>query len=331
MITRSLCAVVCTLSLLAGCGGPDAAAPPQSDPPATAPASAQSPATAQVPATAAETDADRTAAAADDGSAYLLAVGDIASCRTDGDEEVAEMLEQRRARIALLGDVVYDSGTLEEFAQCFDPAWGDMRRRLRPAPGNHEYRTPGAAGYFDYFGDRAGTAGKGWYAYNLGNHWRAIVLNGSCEFVGGCGPDSPQGRWLQRQLDRHSDRHILAYWHQPLFSSGRHGSNAGVAAFWGPLYDAGAKIVLNGHDHTYERFAPQNPDGERRRKRGIRQFVVGTGGYVHYPFEGPPLPNTQVRNDDTFGALQLRLDADGYRWRFLPVDGEFTDRGRHTF
>jgi hypothetical protein len=256
----------------------------------------------------------------------LWAVGDIASCATDDDERVAALMRGRRGQIAILGDAVYDDGTPAEYRNCFDPAWGPMRRRLRPAPGNHDYRTPDAAGYFGYFGARAGDAGKGWYAFNMGPNWRVIVLNSQCPDVGGCHADSPQGRWLRRTLDATSGRHILAFWHVPLFSSGRHGSNASVKPFWRLLRRAGADLVLNGHDHTYERFAPQTPDGVATSD-GIRQFVVGSGGFTHYEFPDP-LPNSEVRDKTSFGVLRLRLEPDGYRWRFIPATGSFTDAGR---
>lgn len=258
--------------------------------------------------------------------AVLFAVGDIASCSATGDEKVAALLRQRRGRIAVLGDAVYDSGTADQYRRCFDPAWGPMARRLRPTPGNHDYRTSSAAGYFGYFGRRAGEAAKGWYSYDVGPHWRAIALNSQCAAVGGCGRDSPQGRWLRRTLANAGDRHILAYWHAPLFSTGKHGPNPVVKPLWRQLHRAGAAIVLNGHDHVYERFAPQDPDGHRDPD-GIRQFTVGTGGYTLYGFGSGPSRTTQIRDNTSFGVLRLRLEPDGYRWRFIPATGSFTDRG----
>ena len=258
----------------------------------------------------------------------LYAVGDIASCTTTGDEKVAALLRGKRGRIAVLGDAVYPSGTAAEYRRCFDPAWGPLARRLRPAPGNHDYRTSGAAGYFDYFGRRAGEVGKGWYFYDLGPHWRAIVLNSECAAVGGCDRESPQGRWLRRTLAASGNRHVLAYWHAPLFSTGKHGPNPVVKPLWRQLRRAGAALVLGGHDHVYERFAPQDPDG-RGDPDGIRQFTVGTGGYTLYGFRSDPDHNTQTRDNTSFGVLRLRLEPDGYRWRFIPATGAFTDRGSH--
>ena len=294
----------------------------QALPGATAvPAAVATPATADVAASA-------TAAPAADEDAVLLAVGDIASCTTSDDEKVARLLRRRTAPVALLGDIVYPSGTPQQFRDCFDPAWGAMRDRLHPVPGNHEYQTRDAGGHFGYFGERAGRAGRGWYAFDLGEHWRVIALNSNCGAVGGCTADSRQGRWLQRRLDGAGDRHVLAFWHSPRFNSGRHGNDLATAPFWRMLSAADADIVLNGHEHIYERFAPQNARG-RAVAGGIRQFTVGTGGYVHYALDGPKLRTTQVRNDDSFGVLRLRLEPDGYRWRFLPATGSFTDRGSH--
>ncbi len=266
-------------------------------------------------------------AAGDTSAVQVLAVGDIASCDSRVDERVAAVVAERAGRVALLGDTVYDKGSPWEFANCFDPAWGPMFKRLRPSPGNHEYYTPDAAGYFGYFGAKAGAADSGWYAYDLGTSWRAIALNSNCAAVGGCTADSRQGKWLASQLDAAGDRHVLAYWHVPRYSSGHHGSSLTMKPFFRMLYRARAAIVLNGHDHMYERFAPQNASGDRRRA-GVQQFTVGTGGRSLYKYGRSPLPNTQVRDNTTYGVLRLRLRADGYKWRFVAVDGSAVDEGR---
>ena len=269
--------------------------------------------------------ADVTASAAGD-YVQMLAVGDIASCDSTGDEDVAAIAKARGGRIALLGDVVYPNGTAEMFNECFDPAWGSMADRFRPAVGNHEYVGSSAGPYWDYFGDWSGQRGRGWYAYDAGPHWRVIVLNSNCAKVG-CSTTSPQGQWLKGALERAGDRHVMAVFHHARFSSGRHGSNTTVAPFWKLLYAARADLALVGHDHHYERFAPQTPGGTRSAT-GIQQFIVGTGGYNHYDFGGPPLPNTAVRQNTTFGLLQLRLRETGYSWVFLPAaGGVFTDSG----
>lgn len=274
------------------------------------------------------------AAAGDTSEVHLIAVGDIADCNVTTDEKVAAVVAGLRGKIATLGDNAYENGTLEEFNTCFDPKWGPLTNRMFPAPGNHEYGTPEAAGYFGYFtgkGRRVGDPGQGWYAYNLGTSWRAIALNSSCANVGGCTEDSPQGKWLAAELEEAGNRHVLAYWHAPRYSGGDHGSVLKMKPFFRMLYRARADIVLGGHDHSYERFAPQNANGEYRR-RGVQQFVVGTGGRSLYAFEfGSRLPNTRARDDETYGVLKLRLRADGYSWRFVPAaGGDFTDSGSRT-
>ena len=228
--------------------------------------------------------------------------------------------------VLLLGDNQYFSGTLAQYQASFDPSWGRLRPLLRPTPGNHEYQTPGASGYFDYFGAAAGNRAQGWYSYDLGT-WHVVVLNSNCDSVGGCGPDSAQLRWLAGDLAAHPRACTLAYWHHPRFSSGQHGDDATYDAFWRTLHAAGADVVLVGHDHDYERFAPQNPAGQLDPDYGIRQFVVGTGGRETRRFAAIR-PNSEVRNDQDLGVLQLRLRPDGYDWEFLPVPGgAFTDRG----
>jgi len=257
----------------------------------------------------------------------VLAAGDIASCENDDDDRTAALLDRYEGTVLTLGDAVYDDGTRSEFRECYEPAWGGVLDRTRPAPGNHEYGTAGADGYFDYFGSRAGDPGKGWYSYDLGA-WHLIALNSNCDEVGGCEVGSAQERWLRADMRQHRTDCTLAYWHHPRFSSGaRHGSSERVADLWNALYDGGADIVLNGHEHNYERFAPLDPAGKVDNERGIREFVAGTGGRGHYQF-GPPLPGSEVRESDTFGILQLRLNTDSYEWRFVAVDEEtFGDAG----
>jgi hypothetical protein len=228
--------------------------------------------------------------------------------------------------VLLLGDNQYWDGSLAQYQAVFDPTWGRLRPLLRPAPGNHEYQTPGAAGYFDYFGATVGNRSEGWYSYDLGT-WHVVVLNSNCGAVGGCGPGSPQLRWLAADLAAHPRACTLAYWHHPRFSSGPHGDDATYDAFWRTLYDAGADVVLAGHDHDYERFAPQSPSGTADPEHGIREFVAGTGGRETRPFVTTDL-NSEARNDGDLGVLKIRLRADGYDWEFLPVPGaSYTDRG----
>ena len=259
--------------------------------------------------------------------ATLLAAGDIASCNSTGDEATAALLDNRpNAVVATLGDNVYESGTPGEFANCYDPTWGRHKGRTHPSLGNHDYGVFRAAGYFGAFGPAAGEPPLGWYSYELGD-WHVVVLNSNCSVVG-CMTGGNQERWLREDLAANQTACTLAYWHHPRFSSGTtHGSDPGVQALWTALYEAGADVVLSGHEHNYERFAPLDPTGKPDDARGIRSFVVGTGGRSHYPF-GPPLPGSQVRNDNTFGILALTLRATSYQWQFVPQAGKtFTDSG----
>jgi len=258
----------------------------------------------------------------------VVGAGDIASCLNPGAEATAKLLDGVPGTVFTLGDNVYEFGTDLEFAACYDPTWGRHKSRTKPAPGNHDYLTPSASGYFGYFGPAAGDPTKGYYSYDLGT-WHIIVLNSNCAEVGGCGVGSPQEQWLRADLAAHPTPCTLAYWHHPRFSSGRHGSDATYQPFWQALHDHNADVVLSGHDHDYERFAPQDPRGVLDPARGIREFVVGTGGASHHPFPGPAVPNSEVRSDHTFGVLKLILHAAGYEWLFVPEAGKrFTDSGR---
>ena len=260
----------------------------------------------------------------------LLAAGDIADCRSPGDEATADLIRTMPGTIATLGDNAYRSGSAQEYADCYDPTWGTEKARTRPAAGNHDYGTPDARGYFDYFGAAAGDRGEGYYSYDLGA-WHVVVLNSNCDAIGGCEADSAQERWLRSDLASHQATCTLAYWHHPLFSSGTtHGGDLEMRPIWQLLYDAGADVVLSGHEHNYERFTPQDPNGAPDPGRGIREFVVGTGGASHYPF-GTPLPTSETRNADTYGVLALTLHPDGYDWSFVPADADPGQPGGTTF
>ncbi|MDX6677113.1 MAG: hypothetical protein QOE31_1165 [Solirubrobacteraceae bacterium] len=242
------------------------------------------------------------------------------------DRETSDLLVNRELDAVLaLGDLQYERGELSAFESSYDPTWGRMKPITHPVVGNHEYLTPGAAGYFDYFNGpggldgRAGRRGEGWYSFDVGG-WHLVALNSICDEVGGCDAGSRQLEWLRADLAAHPARCTLAYWHHPRFSSGEPGSNVRTDAFWRVLYDAGAELVLSGHAHDYERFAPQNPDALRDDARGIRQFVVGTGGKNNYAF-GVVQPNSEVRDAQTSGVLLLTLRPDGYDWRFAAVPG----------
>jgi hypothetical protein len=256
-------------------------------------------------------------------SAVLVGAGDIADCGSGGDEATAKLLDDVSGTVFTVGDNAYPSGTASEFSDCYDPSWGRHKARTYPSVGNSEYATANASGYFDYFGARAGAPAKGYYSYERGS-WHVVVLNSNCSEVS-CAAGSRQERWLKADLAAHPNTCTLAYWHHPLFSSG--GNTREVARFWEVLYAADTEIVVNGHVHAYERFAPQRPDGTIDRDEGIREFVVGTGGAGLNPLRYPK-PNSQVRERETHGVLKLTLNPNSYEWRFVPVAGKtFTDSG----
>ena len=258
----------------------------------------------------------------------LVGAGDIASCSSTGDEATATLLDNIAGTVITLGDNVYDSGTATEYINCYGPSWGRHKARTRPTPGNHEYNTANATGYYGYFGALAGDPSKGYYSYDLGN-WHIIVLNSNsdCSTIS-CAAGSAQEQWLRADLAAHQTVCTLAYWHHPRFNSGAsHGNDVNVAPFWNALYDFNADVIVNGHEHVYERFAPQSPSAVADGARGIRQFTVGTGGRSHYTF-GTIQPNSEVRNGSTYGVLKLTLHATSYDWQFVPVAGAtFTDSG----
>lgn len=257
----------------------------------------------------------------------LVGAGDIADCgELSGAAKTAILLDRIEGTVFTLGDNAYDSGTPQQFADCYAPTWGRHKARTRPIPGNHDYRTNGAKGYFDYFGAAAGDPAKGYYSYDLGA-WHVVALNSNCSQAGGCQAGSPQEKWLKEDLAAHPALCTAAMWHHPRYSSAEHGDDRSVRDLWQALYAAGVELVLSGHDHTYERFAPQDADGKADPDRGVRQFVVGTGGRAEYKW-GRLDANSEARNNDTFGVLKLTLHSDAYDWEFVPVDGaSFTDKG----
>jgi hypothetical protein len=266
--------------------------------------------------------------------AVLLAAGDIAACSKEGDSATAAILARYPdARVQTLGDNAYDKGTPRQFG-CFDDTWGVAYDRMQPALGGHDYMTENAAGYFGYFADRlapyAPTANEptmGWYAYDLGA-WRIIVLNSICDRIGGCDAGSPQVTWLKTELAQHQARCSLAVIHNPRFSSGRKENEPRVQPLWEELHAAGVEMVLSGDNHAYERLSRMTPTGTKD-PAGIRQFVVGTGGRSHYSFsEGAIHPNTEARDDQTYGLLMLTLQDGAFDWEFVPQAGKrFTDSG----
>ena len=255
-----------------------------------------------------------------EGSVTFVGAGDISSCDNNNDELTAQLLDGIPGTVFAAGDLAYDSGTLSQFTNCFDPTWGRFKDRMKPVPGNHEYETTNASGYFQYFNNI-----PTYYAYNLGS-WRIYALNSEIDVSA----TSEQVKWLQADLAANPEQCVLAYWHKPRWSSGdHHGSDASFQTLWQIFGQAGAEIVINGHEHNYERFAPMNASGQADAQ-GLREFVVGTGGRNHYGFGKTEL-NSEVRDNTSFGVLKLTLRPDGYDWQFIPVAGStFTDSGSGT-
>jgi hypothetical protein len=240
------------------------------------------------------------------GDPIFVGAGDITNCNRTQDESTAQLLDNVAGTVFTLGDNAYPDGTLTQFNDCYGPTWGRHKNRTRPSAGNHDYHPAGASGYYTYFGSAASLLDnnctsncKGYYSYNLGA-WHIIALNSEITQSAG----SAQEQWLRADLAANQSVCTLAYWHKPRFSSGMHGNIAGSQALWQALYDDRADVVLNGHDHLYERFAPQNPSGQADATRGIREFVVGTGGSALYPFSTIQ-PNSQVRNNTTHAGEWL--------------------------
>jgi hypothetical protein len=247
----------------------------------------------------------------------LVGAGDISRCDNDNDEATAKLLDGISGTVFNAGDNVYDNGSATEYTNCYDPTWGRHKSRTKPVPGNHEYQTSGASGYFQYFNNP-----PAYYAYNLGN-WRIYALNSEIDVSA----SGAQGSWLQSDLAANPKQCVLAYWHKPRWSSGNtHGSTSNMQAIWQILYNAGAEVVISGHEHNYERFAQMNASGGTV-SQGLREFVVGTGGASHYGF-GSALASSEVRNSSTYGVLKLTLNASSYSWQFVPIAGStFTDSG----
>lgn len=268
----------------------------------------------------------------------IMAAGDIV-CTSMGTpngsscEQLATsqlIANQSPTAVLALGDLCHDP-TSECFSDYYDPSWGRFKSKTHPVVGNHEYLVPNAYTYFDYLdgvGNQTGPAGdrdKGYYSYDLGG-WHLIALNSNCGDIGGCGQGSPEERWLLADLAAHPSMCTLAYWHIPLWSSGGRAS-PNMYTVTRDLYNNHVELVLNGHDHIYERFAPQDYNANPDPVNGIRAFILGTGGANHTSIASVA-PNSLLRNTDTFGALKLTLHASSYDWQFVPVPGgTFTDSG----
>lgn len=253
----------------------------------------------------------------------IVAAGDIGECGF-GALQTGKLLDNLTGPLLALGDLAYMNGSMANFRDCYDPAWGRHQGRTKPVPGNHEYETDrSASGYFDYFGELAGERGQGYYAFTAGP-WRIIALNSEIPATAG----SPQATWLRAELQTNRFPCTLAYWHRPLFSSGPNGpqdlANDAPKNAWKTLQEFGADVVLNGHDHMYERFDPQDADG-KASPNGIREFIAGTGG-AHLYTPGPAKPNSVVRAS-VYGILVMTLSANSYQWDFASVGNTFRDTG----
>ena len=260
---------------------------------------------------------------AQSGPAFLVGAGDIADCDRGRGEATAKLLDGIIGTVFTAGDHAYPNGTAREFVECYDVSWGRHRNRMRPAPGNHDYGTAQAAPYFKFFGANAGPAGRGYYSYDLGA-WHIVSLNSNLDAASW---GAAQEEWLRDDLKANLARCVLTYWHHPRFSSGKdHGDHPHMNALYKILYQHGVSILVSGHDHIYERFAPQNPEGKADAK-GVRQFIAGTGGAPLYRI-GAVKPNSEVRNGNFHGVLAFTLNPTSYEWEFRPVAGQtFRDRG----
>lgn len=254
--------------------------------------------------------------------AVLVGAGDIGWCGSDGRPDLtAALLDTIPGTIFTTGDNAYMTGSAENFRRCYEPSWGRHKSRTRPTPGNHDYETPGAADYFAYFGANAGPSGLGYYSYTIGA-WRIFALNSEIAASRG----SAQVAWLEAELAATPSRCALAYFHRPLFGSGANGSDPHMRDVWRVLYDHGADVVLSGHNHSYERFAPQDPGGRFDAERGVRQFVIGTGGAPLTSFSRSQA-NSEARGS-VWGVLKLTLRASEYTWDFVSAPGQtFSDSG----
>jgi hypothetical protein len=254
-------------------------------------------------------------------TAVLLAAGDIGTCGSIGAAQTGQMLDSLSGTLLALGDIAYPHGTPEDFMNCYDPVWGRHKSRTKPTPGNHEYETGAAQPYFDYFGPLAGPPGLGYYSFKAGD-WLVLSLNSNIPV----GNATAQIQWLRSELTANQTHCALAFFHHPLYSSGPNGDNARLAGLWQTLYDMGVDVILNGHEHIYERYGPMTPDGQRNDVKGIRQFIVGTGGAGLYTISRlHPVSEVQVI---AHGLLKLTLSSQGYQWEFLQVSGVRGDFGQ---
>lgn len=274
---------------------------------------------------------------ADSGPYSLVAVGDIGVCRQQGDEQTAALADSvmianeaggARTEVLTMGDHAYPAGLDRDFVACFAPSWGSaskhMLHRFHPAIGNHDYQSQKGEAYYRYFGGQAGEAGKGYYSFDLGN-WHLVSLNSETIIAGTQQEKLEQEQWLEKDLKEYRKPCTLAYFHRPLFSSGVHGQSASMRSLWEILYANNVDLVLNGHDHDYERFLPQTPAGVKDTLRGITEIVAGTGGGALTGFRNTPAQNSAKRVQGRFGILSISLGANDYRTEFIEVGGRVWD------
>lgn len=274
------------------------------------------------------------------GGSVLIAVGDIASCESRGDEATARIVDSLlRADsaakvsdvVAGLGDQAYPSGSMRDFVECYGPSWGDTTKliwkRIRPVPGNHEHETDFSSPYYKYFGDKAGSPRKGYYSYDLGE-WHVVALNSEIARNSAYSTEERKAQedWLRDDLKNKSKKCTLAYWHHARFASSYHGNDALMTSLWTILAEADADVILAGHEHVYERFRPQTPAAVLDTLKGITQFVVGTGGGNLRGFNAPA-PNSASRIEGHFGVLKMTLGKEGYQWAFIDAQGRVWDPG----
>jgi len=261
--------------------------------------------------------------------ATMVGAGDISRCEDPDrdDEATAKLLDTIPGTVFTLGDNTYPSGTVQEFEDCYHPTWGRHLERTRPSVGNHEYETGGAAPYYNYFGAAAGNAGEGYYSYELGA-WHIIVLNSEINM----GDDSEQHAWLRDVLAQHDNRCMMAYWHKPRFNYGTtEGTNPDLEGIWETLYDAGVDVILNGHEHNYQRYPPMTPSGAQDAMHGIQQFTIGTGGGDTHPVGSPFIDGTVRSGEGAAGVMVFTLRPDAYEWQFVPIAGRtFTETGERA-
>jgi acid phosphatase type 7 len=269
-----------------------------------------------------------TVGAASQSDPVLVGAGDIAGCdggKLAAPQATATLLDSIPGTVYAVGDLAYQDGAEVNFSRCYDPTWGRHRARTKPMVGNHEYQTPGAVDYYNYFGPAAGDPTKGYYSFDLGT-WHIVVINSECSVVS-CASGSAQATWLQADLTAHPATCTLALFHRPLFTSSSGTASGSVKPLWQILFNNGGDVVINGHAHVYERFAPQDPNGVANSATGIREFVVGTGGESHGNFD-TVAANSEVRNNTSYGVLKVTLHPTSYDWQFIPIASQtFTDSG----